>query len=115
MRRFAIALGLAIAERILGAPGVTDAEAWGRACAAALEALRPARSLRLRVAPGHGPGVRAALAAMPAEAELDLHVEEDPTVREPGCIAESECGRVDGLLSTQLAAIARALLPEPPG
>jgi flagellar biosynthesis/type III secretory pathway protein FliH len=113
VRRFAIVLGMAVAERILGDRGLTDPEAWGRACAAALEALRPARTLRLRVAPGQGPGVRAALAALPAVTALEVTVEEDATIGEPGCIAESECGRVDGLLSTQLAAIARMLLPEP--
>lgn len=114
VRRFAIALGLAVAERILGDPRVTDAGAWGRACAAAIEVLRPAQGVRLRVAPGNGAGVRAALAALPGVAALELTVQEDPTVDEPGCVAESECGRVDGLLSTQLAAIGRAVLPELP-
>jgi flagellar biosynthesis/type III secretory pathway protein FliH len=114
VRRFAIALGLAVAERILGHPRQTEPEAWGQACAAALEALRPSRGLRLRVAPGQGPGVRVALAALPGVAALEVAVEEDPAIGEPGCIAESECGRVDGLLSTQLAAVGRALLPEPP-
>lgn len=113
VRRFAIVLGLAVAERILGDRRLTDPEAWGQACAAALEALRPARTLRLRVGPGQGPGVRAALAALPGVGVLEVTVEEDATLGEPGCIAESECGRVDGLLSTQLAAIGRVLLPEP--
>ena len=107
-------LGLAVAERILGDRRVTDPEAWGQACAAALEVLRPAHGVRLRVAPGNGPGVRAVLAALPVTAALELTVDEDPTLDEPGCIAESECGRVDGLLSTQLAAIGRAVLPELP-
>jgi flagellar biosynthesis/type III secretory pathway protein FliH len=114
VRRFAIALGMAVAERILGNRALTGCEAWGRACAAALEALRPARALKLRIAPGQGEGVRAALSAIPGVAALDVLVEEDPSVAEPGCIAESDCGRVDGLLSTQLAAIGRALHPEAP-
>lgn len=115
VRRFAITLGLAVARRILGDPGVTEPEAWGRACGAALEALRPTRTLRLRVAAGQGNVMRAALAEMPGVAALEVRVEEDPAIAEPGCIAESECGRVDGLLSTQLAAIRRALIPETPG
>ena len=109
VRRFAIALGLAIAERIPSAWGA-DAEAWGGA------------SLRLRGTPGTQPPAQgrarsrpecAVLAAMPATAKLDLHVEEDPTVHEPGCIAESECGRVDGSLHPARRHVRAA--PELPG
>jgi len=114
VRHFAIALGLAVAERVLGDPSVTPAEAWGRACSAALAALRPEHALRLRVGAGQGSAIRAWLAELPAVARLEIRVEEDASITEAGCIAESDCGRVDGLLSTQLAAIRRALLPEAP-
>src|SRR5262249_1921222 len=114
LQRLATTLGLAVARRILGDPGTTDPAIWSRACLPAIDALRPARTLTLRVARGQAPAVRAAVSALPGVAALALGVEEDPTIDEPGCIAESDCGRVDALLSTQLAAIRRALLPELP-
>ena len=114
LRRFAITLGVAVARRILADPETTDPASWSRACLAAIDALRPARTLILRVAPGQGRAVRTALSALPGVAGLALGVEEDPAIDEPGCIAESDCGRVDALLSTQLAAIGRALLAELP-
>jgi type III secretion protein L len=109
-----VEVAMAVARRILGESWSICPERWASACAEALGPLRRTRGLTLRVAPGAAVALRPALEALldAAGAVLDVRLEEDASIEEPGCIAHSEAGRVDGRLSTQLAALRRVLLED---
>jgi flagellar assembly protein FliH len=111
-RAMVVELAVAVARRVLGEAWAAAPEQWARACAEAIEPLRQARGLTLRVAPGRAAPLRRALETLLQSAgrPLEVRVEEDPAVGEPGCVAEAECGRVDGRLSVQLAALRTVLL-----
>lgn len=102
LRHTAIELALAMTRRVLGESWSADPGTWTRALLEAAEPLRRARAISLRVAPLSAPAVRAALSAELASGAVE--VVEDGAVDEAGCIAVSGCGRVDGRLSTMLAA-----------
>jgi flagellar biosynthesis/type III secretory pathway protein FliH len=111
-RAMVVELAVAIARRILGEVWSAAPEQWARACAEAIEPLRQARGLTLRVAPGRASPLRRALQTLLESSgrSLEVRVEEDPSIGEAGCVAEAECGRVDGRLSVQLAALRAVLL-----
>jgi flagellar biosynthesis/type III secretory pathway protein FliH len=108
----AVELAVAIARRVLGAAWSVAPEQWAQACAEAIEPLRRARGLTLRVAPGRAAALRPALSVLLESLgrPLEVRVEEDPAIDEPGCVVEAECGRVDGRLSVQLGTLRKALL-----
>jgi len=116
LNRTAADLALEMVSRVLGASWAADPVTWARACAAAAEPLRRSRALRLHVAPASGEAVRLALASEIGAGALA--VIEDGTMGEEGCIAVSECGRVDARLSTILTAFREAIhgaTAPPPG
>ena len=102
LRRTAAELGLEIARRVLGASWAKEPGAWARAVIEAAAPLRRARGISLRISPSSARGVRRQLSAELASGVVE--VVEDPAVDEAGCVAVSDCGRVDGRLSTMLAA-----------
>lgn len=112
LRRTAIELALAMTRRVLGESWSADPGTWTCALLEAAEPLRRARAISLRVAPASAPAVRAALSAELTSGAIALV--EDGAVDEAGCIAVSECGRVDGRLSTMLAAFRGPLGVEDP-
>lgn len=107
--RTAAELALEMVARVLAESWAAGPGGWARTCAAAAEPLRRSRALRLHVSPASGEAVRAALAAEVAGATIE--VIEDGAIDEEGCVAVSECGRVDARLTTILAAFREALLP----
>jgi flagellar biosynthesis/type III secretory pathway protein FliH len=111
-RAMVVELAVAIARRVLGEAWSAAPEQWAGACAEAIEPLRQARGLTLRVAPGRASSLRRALQTLLESTgrPLEVRVEEDSAIREAGCVAEAECGRVDGRLSVQLAALRAVLL-----
>lgn len=111
-RAMVVELAVAIARRVLGEAWSAAPEQWARACAEAIEPLRQSRGLTLRVAPGQAASLRRALQTLLESTgrPLEVRVEEDPAIEEAGCLAEAECGRVDGRLSVQLASLRAALL-----
>jgi flagellar biosynthesis/type III secretory pathway protein FliH len=125
-RTMVVELAVAVARRVLGEAWSAAPEQWARACADAIEPLRQARGLTLRVAPRRSAVLRRPLQMLLESAgrPLEVRIEEDAAIDEAGCIAEAECGRVDGRLSVQLAALRAVLLdavrtparePEPGG
>lgn len=95
-------LALAMTRRVLGDAWIADPGTWTRAALEAAAPLRRTRAISLQVAPACVARVRAELSSELASGTVELL--EDPTLEESGCIAISECGRVDGRLSTMLTA-----------
>ena len=102
LRRTAAELALEMARRLLGASWAGEPGLWARAVLDAAAPLRRTRSISLRVSPSSAPSVRAELSAELASGAVQLV--EDPEVADAGCVAVAECGKVDGRLSTMLAA-----------
>lgn len=109
-----IALALKMAEKILGRDLEREPELLVDMCAAAIENLRNARAMVLRVHPKTATVLRA---KRPQLMELigrtvDLAIKEDPEVAPVGCIVQTEYGTVDAQLPTQLEMLQNLLQPD---
>jgi type III secretion protein L len=110
-----IALALKMAEKILGRDLERDPDLLVDMCAAAIDNLRNARAMVLRVHPKTAAVLRA---KRPALMELigrtvDLAIKEDQEVAPVGCIVQTEFGTVDAQLPTMLEMLQNLLLPDP--
>lgn len=110
-----IGLALKMAEKIIGRDLERDPELMVDLCAAAIDNLRNARAMVLRVHPKTAAVLRA---KRPVLMELigrtvDLAIKEDPEVAPVGCIVQTEAGTVDAQLPTQLEMLQNILLPDP--
>ena len=112
LARAATELAMAMVQRVLGEAWTAEPGTWAVALLAAAAPLRRAEAISLHVAPASAPAIRGALAH---EIEAGrLEVVEDARFDGPGCLAVSRSGRVDGRLSTMLAAFRGPLgLQEP--
>ncbi len=110
----ALALALRIAERVLGRDVEREPALLVDLCATALEQLRSARSVVLRVHPTALPALRERQPELLARLArgVDVTLKEDPEVQPAGCILQTELGTVDAQLSTQLQMLERVLLPD---
>lgn len=111
VEREAVELALGAAEKILGRE-VSDRAAAVEIVAQALAAVRRARRVRVQISPQDAPALRAAEPALAARLAQGAGFElcEDPGIPRGGCVVETESGRVDARLETQVAALHRALL-----
>ncbi|MCY1015452.1 FliH/SctL family protein [Pyxidicoccus sp. MSG2] len=112
-----VALSLRMAEKIIGRSLEKDPDLMVELCASAIENLRSARAMVLRVHPKTAAVLRA---KKPVLMELigravDLAIKEDPEVAPVGCIVQTEFGTVDAQLPTQLEMLQNVLLPDPNG
>jgi len=108
--REVVALALAVARKVLGHELAGGSPAVAELAARALAEARERRHVLLRVNPADGAAVRAAegrLAAILRHAPLA--VREDPAVAPGAAVVETEAGRVDASVETQLELLARAL------
>lgn len=110
-----IALSLKMAEKILGRDLEREPDLLVDMCAAAIDNLRNARAMVLRVHPKTAAVLRA---KRPVLMELigrtvDLAIKEDPEVAAVGCIVQTEFGTVDAQLPTQLEMLQNLLMPDP--
>lgn len=80
-----------------------------------LEQMRRARSIELYVHPDDAPVVRRWLAGvLGADDEASgLRLHADATLSRGGCLVVTDRGTLDARIEVQLAALERALLPEP--
>lgn len=113
--RDVIALACKIAEKIIGRDVERQPELMVEMCATAIEQIRSARSMVLRVHPKTAQVLRA---RKPELMELigravDLAIREDPDVAPVGCIVQTEFGTVDAQLPTQFEMLQNVLLPDP--
>ncbi len=109
-----IQLACKIAEKIIGRDLEREPELLMDMCANAIEQLRSAKSMVLRVHPKTAQVLRA---RKPELMELigravDLAIREDPEVAPVGCIVQTEFGSVDAQLPTQFEMLQNVLLPD---
>lgn len=110
-----IALACKIAEKIIGRDIERQPELLVDMCATAIEQLRSARSMVLRVHPKTAQVLRS---RKPELMELigravDVAIREDQEVAPVGCIVQTEFGTVDAQLPTQFEMLQNVLLPDP--
>jgi type III secretion protein L len=113
--RDTIALACKIAEKIIGRDLERQPELLVDMCATAIEQLRNARAMVLRVHPKTAQVLRS---RKPELMELigravDLAIREDQEVAPVGCIVQTEFGTVDAQLPTQFEMLQNVLLPDP--
>jgi type III secretion protein L len=109
-----IALACKIAEKIIGRDIERQPELVLDMCATAIEQIRSARSMILRVHPKTAQVLRA---RKPELMELigravDVAIREDQDVAAVGCIVQTEFGTVDAQLPTQFEMLQNVLLPD---
>jgi type III secretion system HrpE/YscL family protein len=109
-----ITLSCKIAEKIIGRDIERQPELLVDMCATAIEQLRNARAMVLRVHPKTAQVLRA---RKPELMELigravDLAIREDQDVAPVGCIVQTEFGTVDAQLPTQFEMLQNVLLPD---
>jgi flagellar biosynthesis/type III secretory pathway protein FliH len=108
--REVVQIALAVARKLLGRELSTSAAAVVQMARAALAEARERREVVLRVSPADGAAVRAAEGTLAATlVRAPLVIREDPAVPPGGAVVETERGRVDASVETQLAAVARAV------
>lgn len=111
MQEEIVDLALEVARKVVARDLEVSRSGATEICAAALARVRRSRAVLLRVHPEELPKVEASsklLASVLAEG-AGLRVVADDEVGRGGCVIESDLGRVDARLDTQLAAIERAL------
>lgn len=107
-------LALKVAEKIVGRDLERDPELLIDMCASAIENVRNARQMVVRVHP------KAASVLREKKAELlqsigrsvDLAIKEDGDVEPLGCVIQTEFGTIDAQLTTQLQMLRNVLLPD---
>lgn len=109
-----ISLACRIAEKIIGRDLERDPEVVVEICATAIENVRQARAMVLRVNPRDGQLLRD---KRPKLMELvgrtvDIAIKDDADVRPGGCIIQTEFGTVDAELKTQFELLRNLLLPD---
>jgi type III secretion protein L len=107
-----IALACKVAEKIIGRDIERDPQALVELCATAVENVRSAKSVVLRV----NPKAAAFLRERRKEVmdligrTVDLAIKEDPEIDKVGCIIQTEFGTIDAQLRTQLDMLEQVLL-----
>jgi type III secretion protein L len=105
-----VRLALAVARKILGRDLAATPGAVVDLAAAALAEARGRREVVLRVSPADGAAILGAeerLAAVLARAPLEIR--EDASLAPGAAVVDTEGGRIDARVETQLAAVARAI------
>jgi len=114
MQHDVVALALDVARKVIHREIGQSPEIVAEICSRALTRLVSARALEVRIHPEDLPVVedRREVLAANAVAGANLEFVADWSVERGGCVIESESGRVDARLDTQLAALEKALLEE---
>jgi flagellar assembly protein FliH len=110
-RADALAIGLALARRVLDREVRTDVEALLSLVRAAVEEARRDHVVEIRLAPEDLERVRAYLDAEPyaGQAIADLRLVADPDLGIGDCVVTTDYGEVDGRLETRLQRLWRTL------
>jgi type III secretion protein L len=112
--RDVVALACKIAEKIIGRDVEREPSLLVGICARAIEELRNARAVVLRVHPRSAAVLRAHKVELMERIgrTVDVALREDADVTPVGCIVQTELGTVDAQLSTQVEMLQNVLLPE---
>jgi type III secretion protein L len=112
--RDVVALACKMAEKIIGRDVEREPALLADICAKAIEELRNARAVVLRVNPKSAAVLRARkteLMELIGRA-VDVAIREDADVAPVGCIVQTEFGTVDAQLPTQFEMLQNVLFPE---
>ncbi len=104
------ALALAVARKVLGRELRLEREAVIDLAATALAEARTRRKVVLRVSPADAPAIHASegrLGALLARAHLQIR--EDASLAPGDAVVDTEAGRIDARVETQLASLGRAI------
>jgi len=109
-----IQLACKIAEKIIGRDLERDPQTLVELCATAVENVRNAKSLVLRVNPEMASRLRERKKDLMdlIGRSVDVAIKEDADVATGGCIVQTEFGTIDAQLFTQLEMIQRVLLDD---
>ncbi|HSN90944.1 MAG TPA: type III secretion system stator protein SctL [Anaeromyxobacteraceae bacterium] len=109
--REVVALAIEVARKILGRELATDPAAALHLAAAALRNARGRRQATLRVHPSDAPAIREGEARLSPLVPVapGLAVEEDPGLSPGDVVVETEAGRIDARIETQLESLRLAL------
>jgi type III secretion protein L len=112
--RDVVALACKIAEKIISRDIERDPTLLVDICAKAVEELRSARAVVLRVNPKSAAVLRARKAELMEliGRAVDVAIREDADVAPVGCIVQTEFGTVDAQLPTQFEMLQNVLFPE---
>jgi type III secretion protein L len=112
--RDVVALACKIAEKIIGRDVERDPSLLADICAKAIEELRNARAVVLRVNPKSAAVLRSRKAELMEliGRAVDVSIKEDADVAPVGCIVQTEFGSVDAQLPTQFEMLQNVLFPE---
>jgi type III secretion protein L len=112
--RDVVALACKIAEKIIGRDVERDPSLLADICVKAIEELRSARAVVLRVNPKSAAVLRARKAELMEliGRAVDVAIREDPDVAPVGCIVQTEFGTVDAQLPTQFEMLQNVLFPD---
>jgi type III secretion protein L len=107
-----IELACKLAEKIIGREVDRDRQALIELCATAVENVRNAKSLVLRVNPQNAATLRDRKKDLMdlIGRSVDLAIKEDPDIGDLGCVIQTEFGTVDAQLTTQLQILRQVLL-----
>lgn len=109
-----VSLACKMAEKIIGRDVERDPSILADICAKAIEELRNARAVVLRVNPKSAAVLRARKAELMEMIgrAVDVSIREDPDVAPVGCIVRTEFGTVDAQLPTQFEMLQNVLFPD---
>lgn len=112
--RDVVALACKMAEKIIGRDVERDPSLLADICAKAIEELRNARAVVLRVNPKSAAVLRARKAELMEliGRAVDVAIREDADVAPVGCIVQTEFGTVDAQLPTQFEMLQNVLFPD---
>jgi type III secretion protein L len=107
-----IALACKLAEKIIGRDIERDPQALVELCATAIENVRNAKSLVLRMNPKAAAFLRDRKKSLMEliGRSVDLAIKEDPDLATLGCVIQTEFGTIDAQLDTQLQMLEQVLL-----
>ncbi len=109
-----VALALIVAEKIIGRDLERDPNTMIEICAAAIENVRNAKQMVLRVNPEDGAILRNGAKALMqlVGRSVDIAIKDDSDVRKGGCVVQTEFGTIDAQLSTQLGMLKEILISD---
>jgi len=109
-----VSLSLEIARKIIGRDLERDPQVVMEICANAVEGVRNAKQLVLRVNPQDGAYLRQNRKAIMdlVARSVDIAFKDDPSVEQGGCVIQTEFGTIDAQLDTQFKMLAQVLIAD---
>jgi type III secretion protein L len=109
-----ISLSLEIARKIIGRDLERDPTVVMEICANAVEGVRNAKQLVLRVNPADGAYLRQNRKAIMdlVARSVDIAFKDDPQVEAGGCVIQTEFGTIDAQLDSQFKMLAQVLVAD---